>query len=57
MKIAWYLNLIGLIFSIIGFTKLGHSNSQNLFLISGLTIQTIAVVMFYISKFKGNSAK
>ncbi|MEC2057371.1 hypothetical protein I6J18_04260 [Peribacillus psychrosaccharolyticus] len=57
MKIAWYLNLIGLIFSIIGFTKLGHSNSQNLFLISGLTIQTIAVVMYYISKFKDNRAK
>lgn len=56
MKIAWYINLIGLIFSVIGFTKIGNSNSHNLFLISGLTIQSIAVVMYYISKFKGDRA-
>lgn len=43
-------------FFMIGFTKIGNSNSHNLFLISGLTIQSIAVVMYYISKFKGDRA-
>lgn len=57
MKIAWYLNLVGLIFSIIGITKLGNSHSHNLFLISGITIQTLAVVLYYTSKFKGDRAK
>ena len=52
MKIAWLINLIGLILSIIGFTKLG----SNLFLITGLTIQTIAVITYYVIRY-GNKNK
>lgn len=56
MKIAWYINVIGLIFSIIGFTQMG-SDTFNILLFIGLTIQTIAVIIYWIFKYKTKKFK
>ncbi|WP_273130780.1 hypothetical protein ACNRWW_06850 [Metabacillus sp. HB246100] len=51
----WFINFIGVLFSIIGFTQIG-SGSFNICLIGGLTIQIITTATYYILKCKTQKA-
>ncbi|QQZ09918.1 hypothetical protein [Heyndrickxia vini] len=55
MSIVWFLNVIGLVFSMIGVTHI-KNNDYLVFLYIGLVIQTIAAVIYYVVKYNNRKA-